>query len=104
MNKPFDPPDTVTNSTASSLDQILQAREASTPELAAKQLRLIQILKQGTKAVPQKGLSGSGTTELPPAPTRENFPTQEEFEEARGGWISRVGRIKGLVGAKKTEV
>jgi hypothetical protein len=35
------------------------------------------------------------------APTREQFPSQEEFEEARSGWQSRVGRIKGLA-AKKT--
>lgn len=39
---------------------------------------------------------------LPDAPMRADFPTEEEFEEARGGWLSRVGRIKGLAGAKKT--
>jgi hypothetical protein len=39
---------------------------------------------------------------LPSAPVREEFATQEEFDEARGGWQSRVGRIKGLAGVKKT--
>ena len=36
------------------------------------------------------------TSKLPPAPTRENFHSQEEFEEAQGYWQGHVGRIKGL--------
>lgn len=38
---------------------------------------------------------------LPTGPTRDQFSTQEEFDEALGGWQSRVGRIKGLAGVKK---
>ena len=38
---------------------------------------------------------------LPAAPTREQFSTQEAFDEALGGWQSRVGRIKGLAGVKR---
>lgn len=38
---------------------------------------------------------------LPDEPTREQFSTQEEFDEARAGWMHRVGKIKAL-GAKKT--
>lgn len=34
---------------------------------------------------------------LPDAPARENFHSQEEFEEARGYWFSHVGRIRGMV-------
>lgn len=34
---------------------------------------------------------------LPNAPQRDQFQTQEEYEEALGFWQSRVGRIKGLV-------
>ena len=33
---------------------------------------------------------------LPPAPLRENFPNQEQFEEALGYWQSHVGRIKAM--------
>lgn len=28
-----------------------------------------------------------------PAPERKDYETQEEFEEAIGGWRSRVGRL-----------
>ena len=38
---------------------------------------------------------------LPAAPTRDQFATQEEFDEALGGWQSRVGRVKGLAGVRK---
>jgi hypothetical protein len=34
---------------------------------------------------------------LPDAPTRDQFRSQEEFEEARGYWQSHVGRIKAMV-------
>lgn len=37
---------------------------------------------------------------LPDAPKREQFPTQDEFDEARAGWMHRVGKIKAM-GAKK---
>lgn len=40
---------------------------------------------------------------LPAAPTRDQFSTQDEFDEALSGWQSRVGKIKGLAGVKKTE-
>lgn len=39
---------------------------------------------------------------LPDAPKREQFRTQEEYEEALGGYRWRVGRLKAL-GGKKTE-
>lgn len=41
-------------------------------------------------------------TNLPNAPKREDFKTQAEFEEAQGGWQSRVGRIRGMAGVKQT--
>lgn len=34
---------------------------------------------------------------LPDAPARENFHSQEEFEEALGYWQENVGRIRGMV-------
>jgi|GEM_PF-5074275 len=34
-------------------------------------------------------------------PVREDFRSQEEFEEAKGFWIHRVGRNKKLRGIKK---
>jgi hypothetical protein len=41
---------------------------------------------------------------LPQAPKRENFSSQEEFEESMGFWQSRVGRIQGMAArAKQTE-
>ena len=40
---------------------------------------------------------------LPDAPKRADFPTEEEFEEARGGWLSRVGRIKGTRTRRRRE-
>ena len=33
---------------------------------------------------------------LPPAPIRENFQTQAQFEEAMGYWQNSVGRIKAM--------
>ena len=40
---------------------------------------------------------------LPDAPLRDNFPDEDQFEEALAGWQTRVGRIKGLTQtAKKT--
>jgi len=39
---------------------------------------------------------------LPEAPTWDQFSTQEELDEALAGWRSRVGRIKGLAGVKKS--
>lgn len=39
---------------------------------------------------------------LPAAPTRDQFSTQDEFDEALGGWQSRVGRIRGLAGTKRS--
>ena len=39
---------------------------------------------------------------LPDVPKRSDFPSQEEYEEALGGWRSRVGKIKALAGGKKT--
>lgn len=43
------------------------------------------------------------TRELPAPPKREDFPNQAEYEEAQGGWRSRVGRIHGMKGVKPTE-
>ena len=34
---------------------------------------------------------------LPAAPLRSQFKSQEEFEEAMGYWQGHVGRIKGMV-------
>ena len=34
--------------------------------------------------------------DLPPPPELKDFPDQESFQEARGFWQARVGRIKGL--------
>ena len=34
---------------------------------------------------------------LPDAPLRSQFKSQEEFEEATGYWQGQVGRIKGMV-------
>lgn len=39
---------------------------------------------------------------LPPAPAREAFSSQEDFEEAMGFWQSRVGRLKGMRGVTLT--
>ena len=33
---------------------------------------------------------------LPPAPIREKFQTQDQFEEAMGYWQNSVGRIKAM--------
>ena len=33
---------------------------------------------------------------LPEPPTRDQFPSQDEFEEAMGYWQSHVGRIKAM--------
>jgi hypothetical protein len=39
---------------------------------------------------------------LPSQPQRQDFPTQEAFEEALGFWYSRVGRLSGMRGVKRT--
>jgi hypothetical protein len=36
------------------------------------------------------------SSKLPAVPTQNQFSTQDEFDEALGGWQSRVGRIRGL--------
>lgn len=72
----------------------MQYRPPSEQEMHNEQLEEIEF-KPG-KAPPM--------TKLPDAPKRDQFPTQEEFEEALGGWQSRVGRIKGLAGVKKSDV
>jgi hypothetical protein len=40
--------------------------------------------------------------ETNPPPRREEFQTQEEFEEALGFWNSRIGRLRGMAGVKKS--
>lgn len=35
---------------------------------------------------------------LPAAPLRADFETQEQLEEATGGWQGRVGRLRGMKG------
>lgn len=42
-----------------------------------------------TRATP----ASSTSDKLPPKPTRDQFATDQEFDEALGGWNSRVGRI-----------
>jgi len=42
------------------------------------------------------------SSKLPAAPTQDQFSTQDEFDEALGGWQSRVGRIRGLAGIKRS--
>jgi hypothetical protein len=49
-----------------------------------------------TQAPKRSNAEGRGDN-LPDAPERENFHSQEEFEEARGYWFSHVGRIRGMV-------
>lgn len=57
----------------------------------------VEVYSVGTRAAP---LTQDGQR-LPEAPTRDQFNTQEEFEEALGGWRSRVGRIRGLKVGKR---
>ena len=38
---------------------------------------------------------------LPPAPLRSQFQTQDEYEEARGYWQGHVGRIKAMADRAK---
>lgn len=38
----------------------------------------------------------SSTSKLPEAPTRGEFDSDEEFEEALGYWRGHVGRIKAM--------
>lgn len=40
---------------------------------------------------------------LPDAPVRKNFHSQEEFEEALGYWRENVGRIRGMVDRARAE-
>jgi len=40
------------------------------------------------------------SAKLPPAPNREGYNSQEEYDEARGRWQETVGRIKGLVASQ----
>ena len=42
------------------------------------------------------------TARLPPAPTREQFPGQEESEEALGFWQGHVGRIRAMADKGRT--
>ena len=46
--------------------------------------------------------SGSAGRKLPDAPTRDQFESEDEFEEALGFWRSRVGRLKAMAG-KRTD-
>ena len=59
----------------------------------------VEMYSVGTRSAP---LTQDSQTP-PEAPTRDQFKTQSEFEEALGGWRSRVGRIRGLKAEKKTE-
>jgi len=59
----------------------------------------VEMYSAGTRPAP---MTQDGQA-LPEAPTRDQFKTQAEFEEALGGWRSRAGRIKGLKVGKKTE-
>jgi hypothetical protein len=57
----------------------------------------INLARSPAPTTPASSAAPSGTSRLPPAPTRENFHSQEEFEEAQGYWQGHVGRIRGLV-------
>lgn len=48
-------------------------------------------------SAPKRSKAEGRRDNLPDAPARENFYSQEEFEEARGYWFSHVGRIRGMV-------
>jgi hypothetical protein len=50
-----------------------------------------------TTASSQTSPPATAAKKLPDAPTRDQFQSQEEFEEARGYWQSHVGRIKAMV-------
>lgn len=53
------------------------------------------------EAISNRGKPGKPPErKLPNPPKRDDFQTQVEYEEALGGWQSRVGRIKGIAGVK----
>lgn len=56
----------------------------------------ISLARSPAPTAPASSAASSGTSRLPPAPTRENFHSQEEFEEALGYWQGHVGRIKAM--------
>lgn len=106
-------PTTESSSASLAAEVIMQQQGQKNPVLAAKQARLLQILKNGmnTGVPPDSSASTTSTPptapqpspekpKLPDAPTRGQFSTQDEYEEALGGWTSRVGRIKGAQGLK----
>lgn len=55
-----------------------------------------QLYYSGNPVVPTSP-PATAAKKLPDPPTRDQFPSQEEFEEAMGYWQSHVGRIKGMV-------
>ena len=56
--------------------------------------KTISLLRSKGYADPSS--SAASEKKLPDAPTRDQFPSQDEFEESLGYWHSHVGRIKGL--------
>lgn len=75
------------NKFVNDLKEQLRASEATSGKTAQEVLRMQAV---------------DFSSKLPAPPIREKFLTQEEFDEAIGGWQSRVGRIKGLVAVKKS--
>lgn len=92
-------PGTANESTISALSRAQEV--ATSPELMAKRGRLLSALSSGSSAPSQtasnSGGTGSPPSALPDAPKRADFASKAEFEEAMGGWHSRVGRIKAMV-------
>lgn len=77
-----------------------QGDKKPSPELQAKQRRLLQMLSADTSSQPPTDSNESATAEpkrkLPEQPQRADFKTQEAYEEAMGYWQSHVGRIKAM--------
>jgi len=100
MPKTSEAPDTATGSTASALVRAMELQGEKSPELAAKQARLLQKLRADTSAAPPTGSNDSATSEpgakLPPAPKREAFASAEAWEEAMSRYHWTVGRNAGL--------
>jgi len=62
-------PTTNTNSSILLIESLLKLQAVKNPELAAKQARLIAILKRGTSSAPANVLNNSGTAEPKPTAT-----------------------------------
>jgi hypothetical protein len=91
------------SSNSKTLNEIMQAQERKNPALAAKQQRLLDLLRTGTSS-PQPDVStpsdaSVGKALLTPEallaqkPQREQFKTEEAYQESLGRWQENQGRI-----------